>query len=173
MPAPTADIGKDVVVGLGGKENRQYAEELAGQGFRDPRARLPRFGDYKDARQRAAYARGYTSMTMKGIWNHMRCVDLLQSLPKWIESHRLHRPFLGGFNTRCSWACLMNGSGDGHELRVHAVREIHGRRPYGLDPRRLHAGDRDGIRQRPAKMPFDFPDILAAPRTVFINARQR
>ena len=115
MPAvlclhPTADIGKDVVVGLGGKENRQYAEELAGQGFVTLAPDYPGFGDYKDARQRA-YARGYTSMTMKGIWNHMPASTCSRACPKWIRIASAASAIPSAATTRCSWACLMNGSG--------------------------------------------------------------
>ncbi|MBP7428260.1 MAG: alpha/beta fold hydrolase [Candidatus Hydrogenedentes bacterium] len=177
MPAvlclhPTADIGKDVVVGLGGKENRQYAEELAGQGFVTLAPDYPGFGDYKDARQRA-YARGYTSMTMKGIWNHMRCVDLLQSLPE-VDPNRIgcigHS--LGGHNT------LFVGLFD-ERIRVmvtscgftlfakYMAGDLTGWTHDGYMPAIATEYGKD-----PAKMPFDFPDILAAlaPRTVFINA---
>ena len=40
------------------------------------------------------YAHGYVSATMKGIWNHMRCIDLLQSLPE-VDGEKIggNRPF--------------------------------------------------------------------------------
>ncbi len=169
---PTADIGKDVVAGLGGRPNRQYAEELAERGVVTLAPDYPGFGEYKDARQRA-YARGYSSMTMKGIWNHMRCVDLLLSLPE-VDPERIacigHS--LGGHNT------LFVGLFD-ERIRVMVTScgftlfakymqgDLTGWTHDGYMPAIASEFDKD-----PAKMPFDFPGILGAlaPRTVFISA---
>ncbi|HOD52244.1 MAG TPA: alpha/beta fold hydrolase [Candidatus Hydrogenedentes bacterium] len=169
---PTSEFGKDVVLGVNGKANRQYAAELAEQGFVTLAPDYPGFGDYKDARQRA-YSRGYTSMTMKGIWNHMRCVDLLQSLPE-VDPERIgcigHS--LGGHNT------LFVGLFD-ERIKVMVTScgftlfakymggDLTGWTHDGYMPAIASEFDKE-----PAKMPFDFPDILGAlaPRTVFINA---
>ncbi|MFO7973805.1 MAG: alpha/beta fold hydrolase [Candidatus Hydrogenedentota bacterium] len=169
---PTYEFGKDVVVGISGKPHRQYAEELAEQGFVTIAPDYPGFGDYQNARKRA-YDHGYTSMTMKGIWNHMRCVDLLQSLPE-VDPERIgcigHS--LGGHNT------LFVGLFD-ERIKVMVTScgftlfakykggDLTGWTHDGYMPTIASEFDK-----HPAKMPFDFPGILGAlaPRTVFINA---
>jgi dienelactone hydrolase len=129
----------------------------------------PGFGDYKID----AYAKGYVSATMKGIWNHRRAVDVLQAMPE-VDPDRIgvigHS--LGGHNslfvaafeprikavvTSCGFNAfpkyykgnLKGWSHKGYMPRIATE--------YGLDPKR---------------MPFDFTEILGAiaPRAVFINA---
>jgi dienelactone hydrolase len=70
-------IGHQVVVGLGGKENRQYAAELAERGFVTIAPSYPLLADYQPDLE----ALGYESGTMKAIWDNMRGIDLLESLP--------------------------------------------------------------------------------------------
>lgn len=169
---PTYDDGKDIVVGISGSPNRNYAQELAERGYVTLAPDYPGFGEYK-AQRKALYEHGYESCTMKGIWNHMRCVDLLQSLPE-VDLHRIgcighslgghNSLFLGVFDPRVkvlvtscgfnAFAKYYNGdltgwTHDGYMPKIATV--------YGKDP---------------ARMPFDFPQILAAlaPRPVFVNA---
>ena len=166
---PTTPIGKRIVVGMGGKPNRAYAQELAERGYVTLAPDYPGYGDYEID----VYARGYVSATMKGIWNHRRAVDLLQSLPE-VDGERIgcigHS--LGGHNslfvavfddrlkavvTSCGFNSfpkyyggdLTGWSHSGYMPRIATV--------YGKDPQR---------------MPFDFPGLLAAiaPRAVFVNA---
>jgi hypothetical protein len=75
---PTDDtIGHDVVVGLGGRANRAYAAELAERGFVTLAPSYPLLAGY----QPDVLALGYASGTMKAIWDNVRGVDLLESLP--------------------------------------------------------------------------------------------
>ena len=77
-PHPTDDReGHKVVVGLGGKENRNYASELAERGFVTLAPSYPLLADYQPDLQ----GLGYESGTMKGIWDNIRGLDLLTSLP--------------------------------------------------------------------------------------------
>jgi dienelactone hydrolase len=144
--------------------------ELARRGYVTLAPDYPYFGDSKDANP---YALGYASATMKGIWNHMRCVDLLQSLPE-VDGQRIgcigHS--LGGHNTlfvtafdprikaavsNCGFTSfpkyykgdLTGWSSDKYMPRIARV--------YGKDPQR---------------MPFDFAEVLAAiaPRAVLVVA---
>src|SRR5689334_2626452 len=71
----TTAMGKQEPVGLGIK-NLAYAAELAERGMVTLAPDYPGFGDYKID----VYTKGYVSATMKGIWNHRRAVDVLQSL---------------------------------------------------------------------------------------------
>jgi len=166
---PTAREGKDVAAGLTAKPNRSHALELAQRGCVTLAPDYLNMGDYKcDWR-----GLGYDSATMKGIWNHMRAVDLLQALPE-VDPARIgcigHS--LGGHNTMfvavfdprikamvssCGFNAfpkymkgnLKGWSHNGYMPRIASV--------YGCDP---------------AKMPFDFPEVVAAlaPRPFFVNA---
>jgi|GEM_PF-957677 len=176
----TTPLGKAEPAGLGGNPNLHYAKELAQRGYVTlapdylggdiPEVGLRGgFGEYRTD----PYALGYVSGSMKGIWNHMRAVDFLQTLP-FVDPGRIgvighslggyNSLFLAAFDTRIEVAVSSCGftsfpkyrKGDltgwshrGHMPRIASV--------YGKDP---------------AKMPFDFPDVLAviAPRGVFINA---
>ena len=79
----TTAIGKQEPAGMGVR-NLAYAAELAERGMVTLAPDYPGFGDYKID----VYAKGYLSATMKGIWNHRRAVDLLQSLPE-IDAGRI------------------------------------------------------------------------------------
>jgi dienelactone hydrolase len=71
------EIGHDVVVGLGGKPNRAYAAELADRGFVTLAPAYPLLAGY----QPDVLGLGHVSGTMKAIWDNMRGIDLLESLP--------------------------------------------------------------------------------------------
>jgi dienelactone hydrolase len=168
----TTKGGKDEPAGLGPDKNLAYALELARRGYVTLAPDYPGFGDDKTD----VYAMGYASATMKGIWNHMRAVDVLASLPE-VDPERIvaigHS--LGGHNaifaalfdprikavvTSCGFTSfpkyykgdLTGWSHKGYMPRIASV--------YGKDP---------------AKMPFDFTELLGAlaPRPVFINAPLR
>ncbi|HWQ52596.1 MAG TPA: dienelactone hydrolase family protein [Bryobacteraceae bacterium] len=70
-------IGHKVVVGLGGKANRQYASELAERGYVTLAPSYPLLANY----QPDLKALGYQSGTMKAIRDNMRGLDLLETLP--------------------------------------------------------------------------------------------
>jgi pimeloyl-ACP methyl ester carboxylesterase len=165
----TIAIGKGEPAGLGNRPNRAYAAELASRGFVTLAPDYPNFGGYKFD----PYDRGYRSATMKGIWNHIRAIDLLQAQPN-VDSRRIgvigHS--LGGHNA------LFLASFD---QRVRAVVTSCGFTSF----RRYMGGDLTGWSHRgymprianvygksPERMPFDFDDILEAiaPRAVFVNA---
>ena len=166
---PTSPLGKGVPAGLGGLPNRNYAVELAQRGFVTLAPDYPGSGGY----QFDAYARGYASATMKGIWNHIRAVDLLESLPN-VHAGRVGAigHSLGGHNALFLAA---------FDERVRATVTSCGFTAF----RRYKGGDLTGWSHRgympriaevygksPARMPFDFDDILEAiaPRPVFVSA---
>lgn len=129
----------------------------------------PNFGDYVFD----PYAHGYASATMKGIWNHMRAVDLLGSLPE-VARDRIGAigHSLGGHNT------LFLGVWD-RRVRVMVTScgfTSFSRYKGGNLTGWSHKGYMPRIAERygkdPARMPFDFPELVAAlaPRALFINA---
>jgi len=165
----TIAIGKGEPAGLGGSANLHYAQELAERGYVALAPDYPRFGDYNVD----AYTMGYVSATMKGIWNHLRAVDLLQLLPE-VDGERIgvigHS--LGGHNSLFVAA---------FDKRIKAVVTSCG---FTAFPK-YYGGDLTGwshqgympriatvYEKNPAKMPFDFTEILGvlAPRAVFVNA---
>jgi dienelactone hydrolase len=165
----TTRIGKAEPAGEGPKPNLHYAKELAERGFVTLAPDYPNFGDYSID----VYERGYQSATMKGIVNHMRGVSLLASLDE-VAPHRIGSigHSLGGHNTLFLAA---------FDRRVRACATSCGFTSFA----RYYGGDLTGWSHRgympriasvygksPARMPFDFPDVLRAiaPRAVFINA---
>jgi dienelactone hydrolase len=168
----TTSIGKDEPVGLGGKVNLRYAKELAERGYVTIAPDYPNFGESKFD----AYAAGYASASMKGIWNHLRAVDVIVGLAE-VDPARIgvigHS--LGGHNS--IFAALFDP-----RLRVVVTScgfndfphyyggKIAGWSHAGYMPRLLSVYGLD-----PARVPFDFPELLGAlaPRAVFVNAPKR
>src|SRR5262249_5721107 len=70
----TTKIGKDEPVGIGPMKNLHYGLELAQRGYVVLAPDYPSFGEYPYDFK----ASGHGSGTIKGIFNHMRCVDLLE-----------------------------------------------------------------------------------------------
>lgn len=167
---PTHPLGKGVVDGQSERPNRAYARELAGRGF------VVIAPDYVSFGEQAGYdssADRYRSGTMKGIWNHRRCVDLLVAREEvdpdriGVIGHSLgghNAIFLGLFDPRvraivssCGWTPFHdyyegNLAGWASDRYLPALREV-----YDLDPDRV---------------PFDFPELIAAlaPRPFFSNS---
>ena len=75
---PTDNIvGHKVVMGLGGREGRQYGHELAERGWITLAPAYPLLANYQPDLEDL----GYISGTMKAIWDNRRGIDLLESLP--------------------------------------------------------------------------------------------
>ena len=152
-----------------------YAKRLAQRGYVTIAPDYPGFGDYDagtDCEQ--VYAKGYASVTMKGIWNHMRAVDLLRSLPE-VDGERVgvighslggyNALFLAAFDERlkvvvssCGFTSFARYSGS--KIGRWAARRFHMPRiqsVYGSEA---------------ARMPFEFSEVIAAiaPRALFVNA---
>ncbi|MBN1351350.1 alpha/beta fold hydrolase [candidate division KSB1 bacterium] len=170
---PTHPLGKGDTAGLSGRENRAYGLELAQRGYVVMVPDYPSFGD--DAEYDFSADR-YLSGSMKGIFNHIRCVDYLCSLAM-VDSARLgaighslgghNAMFVGAFDTRlkvivasCGWTPFHHyyeGKIDGwtSDRYMPRLREV-----YGLEPDRV---------------PFDFYEVVAAlaPRAFFSNSPLR
>lgn len=75
---PTDNVhGHGVIVGLGGKMNRQYAAELAERGYVVLAPSYPLLAGY----QPDLKALRWESGTIKAVWDNIRGLDLLESLP--------------------------------------------------------------------------------------------
>jgi dienelactone hydrolase len=165
----TTSIGKDEPVGLGGNDNLHYALELAERGYVTLAPDYPNFGDY----QFNPYENGYVSATMKGIWNHMRAVDLLQSLPQ-VNPERIgcighslgghNSIFVAVFEPRIK--VIVSSCGFNSFFKYYDG-DLTGWSHNGYMPRIA-----DVYEKNPKKMPFDFTELVAAlaGRPFFINA---
>ena len=168
----TIKIGKEEPAGLGGSPNLSYALELARRGYVTLAPDYPNFGEYSFD----PYSSGYVSATMKGIWNHMAAVDLLQSLPD-VDPDRIgcighslgghNSLFLAVFDTRIK--AVVTSCGFTSFFKYYNG-DLTGWSHRGYMPRIATAYEKS-----PARMPFDFTEIIAAlaPRPVFINAPLR
>jgi dienelactone hydrolase len=168
----TTSLGKGEPAGMGGREELQYARELAERGYVTLAPDYPNFGDYR----LDVYKAGYFSATMKGIWNHMRAVDLLESLPQvdrkriGVIGHSLgghNALFVAAFDPRLKAVITSCGF---NSFFAYAGGDLTGWSHAGYMPRiaTIYGSE-------PGRMPFDFTEVLAAlaPRPVFISAPMR
>ncbi len=165
----TTAEGKAEPAGISGEPHLHYARELAKRGYITLAPDYPGFGGYANR----AYDQGYASATMKGIWNHRRALDVLESMPE-VDAARVgcighslgghNTLFLAAFDERikvavtsCGFTAFANYYGGDLTLWSH----------NGYMPRIAEVYGKD-----PARMPFDFPHVLAAiaPRAIFISA---
>lgn len=175
----TGDPGKELVHYVKGFENRALARELAERGYVVIAPDYPSMGelmDYDFENDR------YVSGTMKGVFNHMRCVDFLQSRSEvdpdriGVIGHSLgghNAMFVGAFDTRlkvvvssCGWT-LMNF----YDIGEVASKRYGGRLgPWAQD--RYMPLLREKYELDPDRIPFDFDLIIAslAPRAFFSNS---
>jgi dienelactone hydrolase len=165
----TIAIGKGEPAGLDPGAQKPYALELARRGYVTLAPDYPNYGDYK----LDPYARGYASATMKGIWNHMRAVDLLESLsevdPKRIAviGHSLgghNAMFVAAFDRRIK--AIVSSCGFNAFAKYYGGN-LAGWSHKGYMPRIASEYGKD-----PKRMPFDFTEIVGVlgPRPFFINA---
>jgi dienelactone hydrolase len=165
----TTPLEKKEVAGEGGNSNLAYAKELAQRGYIVLAPDYPSLGDYQYDFRKNKFASG----TMKGIFNHMRGVDLLQARED-VDPERIgvighslgghNAMFVGVFDPRlkvivssCGWDPFhyyMGGHLNGWDQDRYMARI---RTVYGNDPNR---------------MPFDFYEVVAAlaPRPFFSNS---
>ncbi len=170
----TTRIGKDEPMGLGGKPNLAYAKELAERGYvvvvPDYPSSGPRmYGDYVTDPVKL----GYASTSMKAVWNHIRAIDFLESLPE-VDASRVgaighslgghNSIFIGLFDDRikavvssCGFTAFPryyggNIAGWSHEGYMPRLKSV-----YDLDLK---------------KVPFDFPELIGAlaPKAFFTNS---
>ncbi len=169
----TTKIGKGEPAGLGGRPTLHYAHELANRGYVCIVPDYPSFGDYKYDFN--ADSDHHESGTMKAIWNNIRALDVLETLPE-VDADRMGAigHSLGGHNA------LFTAPFD---LRIKAVvtscgftafHHYYGGKLAGWTSDRYMPRIRERYGNDPDQVPFDFHEVLAAiaPRAVFINAPQ-
>lgn len=165
----TNQQGKEEVAGISGDANLAYGLHLAQRGYVTLAPDYPGFGDSKFD---FAPQRGYISGTMKAIFDNIRAVDLLESLPE-VDGSRIgvigHS--LGGHNAMFTAP---------FEPRLKAIVSNCGFCRFHKDdvpswtsvkymPRLATVYGND-----PDRIPFDFPEIIGtfAPRPFLAIAAQ-
>lgn len=172
----TSILGKGVVDGQGPLPNRAHARELAERGYVVIAPDYPSFGDLKDHNFETDR---YESATMQAIFNHMRCVDLLQSRADvdpeniGVIGHSLgghNAMFVAAFDTRLKVAVSSSGW---TQFEYYNIGE-EGTKKYGgkLGPwaqTRYMPLIRTKYKLDAKLIPFNFDDIITAiaPRTFF------
>jgi dienelactone hydrolase len=168
---PGSSGGGGRTAGLG-PDYPRYTLELAQRGYVTI---APDYPLLPGENQTDPAALGYVSGTMKGLWDHMRAVDLLQSLPE-VDTKRIgcigvslgghNALFLGAFDPRLKVIVTSSGF-DSFADYKHG--DLSGWCQTHYMPRIESVFHKD-----PQKMPFDFPEVLAAiaPRYLYIHAPQ-
>ncbi|MBL68302.1 MAG: alpha/beta hydrolase [Verrucomicrobiales bacterium] len=171
-------VGHKVVVGLGGREGRAYASELAGRGFVTIAPAYPHLANYWPNLGKL----GYMSGTMKAIYDNTRALDLLETLPY--------------VNAKPGFGAIGHSLG-GHNAIYTAVFDkritvLASSCGFDAYPDYYDGAERNWffgrgwcqIRYMPRlsnyrgkleTIPFDFPELLGAlaPRPVFVHAPLR
>ncbi len=167
---PTGTQGKGIVAGEGPRPNREYGLELAKRGYVVICPDYPSFGD---ASGYDFNNDDYQSGTMKGIFNHMRCVDFLISRDE-VDPNRIgvigHS--LGGHNALFAAA---------FDSRLKVIVSSCGWTPFhdyyagkiaGWTSDRYMPLLKTKYNLDPDQVPFDFYEVVAAmaPRLFFSNS---
>lgn len=170
---PTENIiGYQVVVGLGGKPHRQYAAELAERGYVTLSPSYPLLAQY----QPDLKALGFASGTMKAVWDNMRGLDLLETLPFVNKSAGFATigHSLGGHNSIFTAVLDPRLKVIVSSCGFDSVLDYKDGNLKGWVQERymLKMGDYLG---RPQEVPFDYYELVAclAPRHFFVNAPLR
>jgi len=168
----TIRIGKAEPAGLGGNPNLHYAKELAELGYISLAPDYPDFGEY----QFDPYQHNYASTTMKAIRNHMRAIDVLRSLPD-VAPNRIGAVghSLGGHNALFAAAFDQRIRAIVTSCGFNSFKKYYGGDLTGWTSKKYMPLIAEKYGKNPDRMPFDFPQVLAAlaPRPLFINAPLR
>ncbi len=166
---PTDNVnGHKVVVGLGGKENRQYASELAERGYVTLSPAYVQLANYNPDLK----ALGYQSGTMKAIWDNVRGLDYLDSVPcvKPGEYGAIGHS-LGGHNSIYTAVFDPRIKVVVSSCGFDSFVDYYNGNIKGWTQERYMPRMADYL-GHPQDVPFDFYELVAAlaPRPVFVNA---
>lgn len=152
-------LGSKETAGLGGSPNLHYARHLAERGYVTLAIDYPSFGAYEYDFKKSEFKSG----TMKAIFNNMRAIDLLQSLPE-VDPDRIgcigHS--LGGHNTMFTAVfderikALVSNCG------FNSFPKYYGGKLKGWTSDRYMPRIATLYDSKPEKVPFDFPEVVAA-----------
>jgi dienelactone hydrolase len=165
-------IGHKVVVGLGGKPHRQYAAELAERGFVTLAPSYPLLAEY----QPDLKALHMPSGTIKAVWDNIRGLDYLESLP-FVDAAPGFATIghsLGGHNSVFTAVFEPRITVVVSSCGFDSLLDYYGGNIKGYVQERymLRMADYLG---RASEVPWDYYELIAclAPRHVFVNAPLR
>ncbi len=162
----TVRIGKDEPAGLGKRRTLQYARELAERGYVCIVPDYPSFGEY----DYDFTAPGYGSGSMKAIWNNLRAVDLLETLPE-VRADRIGAigHSLGGHNAMFTAVFDQRLAAVVSSCGYTAFHDYYGGKLAGWTSDRYMPRIREVYQNDPDQVPFDFHEVVAAlaPRAFF------
>jgi dipeptidyl aminopeptidase/acylaminoacyl peptidase len=170
-------IGHGVVVGLGGRANRAYAAELAERGFVTFAPNYPLLAQYQPDLKKL----GWESGTLKAVWDNIRALDYLQSLP-YVDGRAFGAigHSLGGHNSifTAVWderiQVVVSSCGFDSFLDYYGGDEKNWQPERGWCQLR-YMPKLAQYRGKLAEIPFDFYELIAAlaPRHVLVVAPQK
>jgi acetyl esterase/lipase len=152
-------LGAEVPAGLGGPADLHYAVHLAERGYVTLAPDYPSFGEYDFDFAKSDFASG----SMKAIWNNMRAIDLLSDLAE-VDAGRIgcighslgghNTMFTGVFDTRIK--AMVSNCGF-TSFPKYYQGNLKGWTSARYMPRIASKYD-----LKPEKVPFDFPEVVAA-----------
>lgn len=170
-------VGHGVVVGLGNRPNRQYGSELAERGYVVLAPNYPLLARY----QPDIAALGWESGTLKAVWDNIRGLDLLSSLP-YVQPDRFGAigHSLGGHNSVYTAVLDDRIKAVVTSCGLDSFLDYYRGDPRVWEPEKGWTQTRYMARLRNYKgrleeIPFDFHELIGAlaPRDVFIAAPLR
>lgn len=171
-------VGHKVVVGLGGREGRAYAIELAERGYVTISPAYTHLANYWPNLGKL----GYVSGTMKAIYDNTRALDLLERLP-YVDSERGFGSIghsLGGHNTIYTAVFDQRIAVMASSCGFDAYPDYYGGAEknwfFGRGWCQIRYMPRlSDYRGRQKEIPYDFPELLGAlaPRPFFVHAPLR
>src|SRR5207253_10107573 len=119
----------------------------------------PSFGDYSYDFTRSRFQSG----SMKAIWNNMRAIDLLQSMPE-VDPERIDciGHSLGGHNTMFTAAFDTRIKAAVSNCGFTSFAKYYGGNLKGWTSVRYMPRIAAGYDSQPEKMPFEFTEVVAA-----------
>lgn len=168
-------VGHKVVLGLGGRAGRGYAAELAERGYVTLSPSYPHLANYWPN----LGGLGYSSGTMKAIWDNTRGLDLLASLPFVDDSKGFGAigHSLGGHNAIYTAVfdsrITVLASSCGFDSYLHYYDGTERNWYFGKGWCQIRYMPRlSNYRGKLEEIPFDFHELLGAlaPRPFFVNA---
>jgi dienelactone hydrolase len=168
-------IGHGVIVGLGDTPNRGYALELAKRGYVTLAPNYPLLAKY----QPDLKALGWESGTLKAVWDNMRGLDLLTSLP-YVDSSKGFATIghsLGGHNSVYTAVFDERLKVIVSSCGLDSYLDYYGGNPKNWDPEKGWCQTRymrklADYKGRLEQIPFDFHEMIGAlaPRHTLIIA---
>lgn len=165
---PTNKDGFRVTVGLADTKNREYGVELAERGYVVIATPYPLLSDYNPDLKKL----GYQSGTMKAIWDNIRAMDVLDSLPFVVKGkYAAIGHSLGGHNSIYTAAFDERVKIAVTSCGLDSYRDYYGGKIKGWTSDRYMPKLWD-YADKLDQIPFDFGEIIGviAPRHVYVVA---